>query len=412
MGLFKPIWMTADWGKKDKAIQAVRKITNPDKLFEIANQAPQDKVAIEAVEAIHDPLMLFKLATQAKSEAVQRAAVKALENQPLLARIALEGGNKWTADDAARKVHDPELAFTVSMSSRECARHGVYWISDPDSLKRIAFGAPTLEARSAAVSQLNDADALIDILEKESDCNTRRQARYQLDHCKDKAPLTPAQRERVVQLMIHEPNDESDSILGPLMSSYDDPGDLQRIYREAVRLDVRMSALGCLADCAEAGELPRLYKEACALIRSLPYEKSEPCRNVRDRIERRIQKKESGNPGLLMAFILDAGFGCNMAGRCIQMLFAGKLDDCEGIDIMRDKAVNAFLLNIPKYGQADKGHDEKYCVLQIAPSLSPAVQEKYGFKVWNNEREDEDQYGRNTVTVTHVEWQGRHYSYP
>ena len=196
MGLFKPIWMTADWGKKDKAIQAVRKITNPDKLFEIANQAPQDKVAIEAVEAIHDPLMLFKLATQAKSEAVQRAAVKALENQPLLARIALEGGNKWTADDAARKVHDPELAFTVSMSSRECARHGVYWISDPDSLKRIAFGAPTLEARSAAVSQLNDADALIDILEKESDYNTRRQARYQLDHCKDKAPLTPAQRGR------------------------------------------------------------------------------------------------------------------------------------------------------------------------------------------------------------------------
>ena len=405
MGLFAPAWQTDNLKKADKAIQAVRKIAQPDKLFEIAINAPQDKVAVAAVEAIHDPMMLFRLATQAKSERVQRAAVGILEDQPLLARIALEGGNKWTADDAARKVHDPELAFKLAMSSRECAAHGVYWISDPEVLKKIVLGAPTEEARSAAASALNDADALIEILERDSDPKVRRNALWQLDRCREKAPLTPEQRERVVQLMIREPDDGRDRLFS--LSSSDDPEDLQRIYREAARLDVRMSAFGCLADRAEDEALPRFYREAKALVHSLPYEKSEPCRNVLDRIERRVLKRGGDNPVLLTAFISDAGLGCSMVSPCVRALFDGKLDNRDGIDAMRDEAVKAFLSNIPKYDA-----DEKHCVMQLAPHLPPAAQEKYGFKVWHDEREDEDQYGRNTVTVTHVEWQGKHYSYP
>ena len=52
-------------------------------------------------------------------------------------------------------------------------------------------------------------------------------------------------------------------------------------------------------------------------------------------------------------------------------------------------------------------------ILIIVNQLNNRAQrQKYGFKVWEDEREDEDQYGRNTVTVTWVDWQGKIFSYP
>ena len=50
MGLFQPIWMSKKYKDESKAIQAVRRISDSDKLLRIAFEAPLEEVAAAAVE--------------------------------------------------------------------------------------------------------------------------------------------------------------------------------------------------------------------------------------------------------------------------------------------------------------------------------------------------------------------------
>ena len=66
----------------------------------------------------------------------------------------------------------------------------------------------------------------------------------------------------------------------------DDPEDLRRVAREAVRIDHRMDAMNRLAAAAGGEVLWQLYKDADALARSISDErKRRPCRDVQRNIE-------------------------------------------------------------------------------------------------------------------------------
>ena len=411
MGLFDPIWMTRDYKKIGKAVQAVRGISDPEKLYEIAITAPRNEITTAAVDRIRDDALLYRIALSAKNEKARELAAERIGDQAILTKLAMEADD-WTAEHAARKVRDPEQAMKLAMSGRKCARHGTYaLLSDAAALKKIAFSAPTYDARVVAVSNLKDADTLLDILERDPEREIRKKAAIQLKlECREKAPLTEDQRKRVVQLLIREPDDPrySDSVLSAFL--LDDPDDLRRVYREAKRVDLRMEAFGILADHAEARALPALYQEANAVARSLPAENRRACRDAQERIRRRVLQRESGDPALLMCFIRDAEMGCNMASACLGALFDRKLDNAEGIGELRDNAVAAFLNNIPAYGKKDSSHDEKYCILHLGTALPEEVQGRYGFRVWRTEQRDEDQFGRYTYDATHVEWKGKAYS--
>ena len=457
MGLFSPIWMTKKYQDQKKAIEAVRKISDPDKLYKIAVNAPLDEVGTAAVEGIRDEALLGQLAMSvskgergesfdvfqqrmrdqrvavaavkkiqnrvlrgqialsSKNEDVRRAAIEGIEDQALLAKLALESDNEYVADDAARKIRDPEMALWVAMSNRKCARLCAYTVSDPDAIRRIATSAPSPEARYAAVTHLSDADTLITVLEQEPirNRNTRKQAYFRLRiDCKEKEPFTEEQRQRLVRLYIREPEDDgySESVLDAVL--FDDPEELRKIALEAKRIDLRMGALGWLSSKVEGEDLLQIYKDAGEVARSLPnLGQRKSCRDVQNRIENRMVSDEKVTPELLMRFIHDKEIDCNLASRCVKRLFEQKLDDYDGIEKLRDEAVATYIANIPNYGK-DSSHNEKYCIMALAPGLPPAARERYGFKVWGEEREDEDQFGRNTVNVTYVEWKGKLYSYP
>ena len=457
MGLFQPIWMSKKYKDESKAIQAVRRISDSDKLLRIAFEAPLEEVAAAAVEGIRDEAVLCRLALSAaegqpgepfevfkkrqrdsrvavdavqkirngallnqialssKNEKVQRAAISRIEDQALLLKLALEADNKYAADDAARKVQEPEFVFKLAMSGRECAVHGAYRVSDPAEIRKVALNAPTEEARYAAMTHVTDADTLLTILEREPNRRTREQAclRLRFDF-KEKAQVSESERERLVQLFLHEPEDGR--FLKPVMSItiLDDPEDLRRVAREAVRIDHRMDAMNRLAAAAGGEVLWQLYKDADALARSISDErKRRPCRDVQRNIEIRVGSDEKMTPVLLMRILKDQETGCDMASECVKALFRQSLDGYEGIDALREEAVTLFLAAIPHYARMSNGHhNEKYCILALAPQLPPAARERFGFKVWGEEREDEDQYGRNTVNVTYVDWKGRIYSYP
>ncbi len=410
MGLFDPIWMTRDCKKIDKAVQAVHRISDPEKLYEIAVTAPRNEITVAAVEAIRDEELLYRVALSAKNENAREFAAEHISDQSLLTKLALEA-DSWTAEHAARKVRDPEQAIKLAMSDRKCADHGVYALySDPAALKKIALGAPSSGARLTAVSHLKDADTLLEVLERESVREIRKQAatRLWLD-CKKEAPLTAEQSKRVMQLLIREPDDKgySDAVLSAYL--LDDPDDLQQVYREAKRIDLRMEAFSHLADQVGPEALPALYKEADALARSLRGEECRACRNAQDHIGKLVVKRESGNPELLMCFIRDAEMGCDMAIFCLCALFDETLDNAENIGELRDEAVAAYLNNIPAYEQLDRNHDEKCCILRLGTALPENARSRYGFRVWSAEQRDEDQFGRYTYDVTHVEWKGRTY---
>lgn len=95
MGLFKPIWMTEKIEKKNKALQAVSKITDQAVLKDIAIHAPLKSVALAACERV------------------------TAEND--LAEIALDNHDAFRSDisvAAAKRITDPDLSFTIARDCR------------------------------------------------------------------------------------------------------------------------------------------------------------------------------------------------------------------------------------------------------------------------------------------------------
>ena len=92
MGLFKPIWMTDNPKKLDKATKAVEKVKSEDQLFEIATTAPFAATRIRATERISDQRMLYQIALtkEAKYSDVQRGAIERITDQELLKKLANE----------------------------------------------------------------------------------------------------------------------------------------------------------------------------------------------------------------------------------------------------------------------------------------------------------------------------------
>ena len=160
MGLFKPIWMTEKWSKEEKAIAAVRQVTDPDKLYEIAVNAPLYTVSEAAVEGIEDDRLLARYAmTGAKSSHLQELALSRVKDQDLLAQIVLTKGSVWCrADMAAKYVKDPELLLKIASSDSPAAEECAHRLPDCEA-KRELLKAMEVKARETARRAENPLDA-------------------------------------------------------------------------------------------------------------------------------------------------------------------------------------------------------------------------------------------------------------
>ena len=84
MGLFKPAWMTDKQGKKNKAVEAVQKVTDQAQLAKIARKAPLGEVRTEAVSRMTDQDALYDIATSDWHYVVRKMAVRRMDEAHLV----------------------------------------------------------------------------------------------------------------------------------------------------------------------------------------------------------------------------------------------------------------------------------------------------------------------------------------
>ena len=87
MGLFKPIWMTSNYKKCEKAVKNVQEISDQDVLCQIALQAPQSPVREAAIDRITDQKILAKVYTESNDGFDCSRALEHLSDQSVLKEI-------------------------------------------------------------------------------------------------------------------------------------------------------------------------------------------------------------------------------------------------------------------------------------------------------------------------------------
>lgn len=148
MGLFKPIWMTENSKKRDKAVATVQKLSDASQLEDAAINAPLGAVAQAACERITD--------------------------QPSLAEVAIHAGWSQVARHAASRIDDPALLVKVALGAGRMVESGaiaVERIDDQGALAQIARTAPNAYTRIAAMEKLEDLDIVAEIAYRDPDHN-------------------------------------------------------------------------------------------------------------------------------------------------------------------------------------------------------------------------------------------------
>ena len=91
MGLFEPTWKTSDYMKDEKAIKAVKKITDNSILYEISMTAPLPQVRKAAVNQINDQRLLLDIAAKSDMRSVSEHAYERIRDPQILNEVMLHG---------------------------------------------------------------------------------------------------------------------------------------------------------------------------------------------------------------------------------------------------------------------------------------------------------------------------------
>ena len=298
MDLFSPAWMADRISKEDKAIAAVEKISDQNKLFEIASKAPLCKVRVAAVQRINDQKMLMDIAMTRLPENLEityaevgEAAAEKIRDEKLLGEIALSAPCYVTRKAAAKKINDQELLARVIKNGNHNAAHVAadrmndqtiieqilltcgndavseyalqilaHKITGSDAIRKIAVNAPSPAVRDIAAYKLDDTDTLLDILSGDNSRSVREKANLRLCSCLEEEPLTVRQREKLEQIFICEQENNVDlKFLWRFIQK--DASCLRKISKNAKRSDIRANAFGELCRTAELDKLLSEYKE-------------------------------------------------------------------------------------------------------------------------------------------------------
>ena len=92
MGLFDPKWMSDD---RSKALKAVEKITDPQKLAKVAVNAKDEVVVSNAIERINEETILAGIALGNAGNFSIEKALERVTHADLLKQIADEAEKDW-----------------------------------------------------------------------------------------------------------------------------------------------------------------------------------------------------------------------------------------------------------------------------------------------------------------------------
>ncbi len=390
MGLFDPVWKTGKTEKLQEALAAVREVSDPKKLREIALTAYLPEVRFAALEKISDPRVLQEVILENSTPyEIRREAVERITDPEVLTEIAMQRQAYPADGDAIAKLTDQALLKRIAL----CEQGGeqdkaVYKITGQRDLAEIAVDAKKGSARKTAIRNITDAGILLDILSEAEEVYTRSEAFDRLLQLRDtpgRAEMTEAQHRQLIDVIIHE----SDRNVRISLRDFTRAEDLERIYREAARYDLRARALGKLvADPSYPNSLlQEAWKTADAGRETVHNTYSNPWQDAQDRVEARLESAESEEPSLLLDFISDPEVGSRYAAVCLKKLFSAELQDRQGIGDLRDEAFAAYLRNIPHYAKEDGTDDLSSYLIGLLRIIPDELQEYYGLSVFRDEYE-------------------------
>lgn len=102
---------------KYACVLAVRKIKNPDALFEIADRHAHTEVRIDAVNLLDCPRRLYKIAANNSDPEVRASAVKKLTSDAEIARIALKDEEPAVYRAALKALSCPVRLTEIALAS-------------------------------------------------------------------------------------------------------------------------------------------------------------------------------------------------------------------------------------------------------------------------------------------------------
>ncbi len=171
MGIFTPLYMKDALSAEQvqKAVEAVRALTDPAKLSAVATDAKDAAVRLAAIEKLTDAALLGKIALESPSGQERMCAVKNphLTDQVLLAQVAIRDESDIVGRICVKdKISDPALLGKIALeapsgSVRQLAVRHAYF-NDAALLEKIAVEDADAAVRTAAVENtaLSSPDAL------------------------------------------------------------------------------------------------------------------------------------------------------------------------------------------------------------------------------------------------------------
>ena len=358
MGLFEPAWKTSDYMKDEKAISAVKKITDNDKLYEISMTAPLSQVRIAAVKQINDQKLLFDIASKSDMKSVSESACERISDPKILREGLLHGKMGMPFAKLIKNVDDEQIILYIAhcADDTEARRCAVNALKKPDQLLEFAF-SPDYGIRSTA-RRLFSTYFIVP--------GPFRLKNYS---------ITDAQFNKYIDSLIAE-NNGNGLTLPPDINE----DQLQRVYKNANSEDLRTQAFVHLCGIIDPERLLEYYK----IARDKEFNEKRfvaAWREARQSVERRIDYRESENVRLLLQFIEDPETDCDIASQCIKKIFSEKLDNFENIENVRSEAVQSYLSGINNFFRRNKDSGEEYAICCLAVAIPASEREKYGFEV-------------------------------
>ncbi len=393
MKFFEPIWKTNKREKLEEALAAVREITDPGKLQEAALSAWFPEVRSAALERITDQKMLHKviLANETDYE-IRREAVRRISDPEVLTEIAMQRQAYPADGDAIAMLSDQEQLRRIALSEQGGEQDkAVYKIGDQGVLGEIAENAKKGSARKTAIRNITDPGILLDVMSTAEEVYTRGEAydRLVLLRRTGKLPkLSEEQHRKVIDFIVHE----DDRNVRIELNEFCTTDDLMRIYREAARYDLRAKALDSLVrDRAfPDSELQEAWKTAESGRKTVYNTRSNPWQDAKQTIETRITGAADTDPEMLLAFVQDPAVGSEFAADCLKSLFDEKFEGRERIAFLRDEAFAAYLRNIPHYAETDQKTTLQEYILRLAHAVPRQFHDEYGLTVFLEENEQAD----------------------
>ena len=454
-------WDSWDSPVPETRLKAIRdgKLTDQEELKRIAAQDQYAEIRAAALYYIKDDNYLASYAMQIKNEDLTRTAISRIGDENVKAAIVLQTTDDSVRDCALGILKKPLSAIIEAalwQSGNPGVRAYVALGKDDDNLKndiaaeymnykkahpgyKSRYGdrlnseveskrqkdiAERKEKRYSAVFNMHDPDDMeLECINIMSIGKFDKQDRYFLEAClteggmRDQKLISRIITENAMKLDYSFPRERAKDFMKELDAEH-----LMQVFRESKIEGVYLAALE-LADVPDAEKLEALkfkmpssemYDVALRNLKTeegilemlswisfrnlrsgtIEYLAQRLCKDDADTAEKIIRSDDY--PLYIRSSVLD---------RIARENFAGKLPDAaKHAELVKE--LSALLMEEAKTSGNYDADKVKEVLASVDYRGNSFVTEENGFKTWTDEYEDEDQFGRNTVTTYHASYGG------